>query len=112
MTADRRACHETCEPNRGQHHTDCPNYCRAALVERALEAFITGGGMELSDANRLAKWPPLFDGMSAAISLIRAEVLEEAAKVADHHAETTEWTDGHLEAVAIAAAIRALKDKP
>ncbi len=45
---------------------------------------------------------------SAALDL----ALEEAARVADHHAETTEWIDGHHEAKDIAAAIRALKSKP
>ena len=44
----------------------------------------------------------------AAIAIVRAATLEDAAKVADHHAETTNWIDGHYEAKDIAAAIRAL----
>jgi hypothetical protein len=41
---------------------------------------------------------------------IRAEVLEEAAKCAEHHQKTTDWIDGEIEAGLIASAIRALKE--
>ena len=68
---------------------------RAALVERVCLAW---GSPEHDELARMRA--------TAAIDLIRAEVLEEAAEVCDEA-----WKQGRL-AYEIAAAIRALKEKP
>ena len=71
---------------------------------------VNGAGAydETLDIHQDAVWKPI---ATAAIDLIRAEVLEEAARVA----ETCEWWTHELkdsdERGPIAAAIRALKDK-
>lgn len=62
---------------------------RAALVEKANTAYYRAGTMATPE-----------ERMSAAVSLIRAEVLEEAARVAADYARHE-----------VAAAIRALKEK-
>lgn len=91
---------------------------RAALVERALEVFAHAAGLGIlpDDGD---DWEEDFcNGMSAAIDLIRAEVLEEAARVAEREgvypelniaAGGPEW---YRHGKRIAAAIRALKEKP
>jgi hypothetical protein len=80
---------------------------RAALVEKVGRALAENAyaqtGITLTDP-----YTPDADHWNsqatAAISLIRADVLEEAARVADE--------DNSLDGDFIAAAIRALKDKP
>lgn len=77
------------------------NNRRAALVEKVALAMYQADDYHVSSAHAVA-----------AIDLIRAEVLEEAARVAEH---LNGWGDdlgkgGH--ANHIAAAIRALKDAP
>ena len=44
-------------------------------------------------------------------AMLRDAALEEAARVADRHATTTDWIDGYHEAKDIAVAIRALKNQ-
>ena len=62
---------------------------------------------ELVEKVLAAMYSDVTDARTSAIRGIRV-ALEEAAKVADRHAESTEWIDGHHEAKDIAAAIRAL----
>lgn len=50
--------------------------------------------------------------IAAVRSVIRDQVLEEAAKVADFMGKQDEGTDGHGVAYEVAAAIRAMKDTP
>ena len=64
---------------------------RAALVEKANTAYFRAGTIATPE-----------ERMSAAIDIIRSEVLEEAAKECAYH-----WTPKEC-----AAAIRALKEKP
>lgn len=49
--------------------------------------------------------------LRAKLETVRAETLEEAARVADEAADECEWTDGAIEARSIAASIRSLNDK-
>jgi hypothetical protein len=72
---------------------------RAALVERALQA-VTLSAYKKGNELKLSA-----EDLSAAIDLIRAEVLEEAARVIENncHDDMTRAEE--------AAAIRALKDK-
>ena len=77
---------------------------RAALVERVALAMYQADDYYVSHAHAIA-----------AISLIRAEVLEEAARVAEDAIPMTQDSESdHYAAFceSIAAAIRALKDKP
>ena len=95
---------------------------RAALVEKVARMFCSASEEECCNDTGIGCWYTYT--ATAAIDLIRAEVLEEAAGVADEKED--EWTlqwraglkiDSHLEgksdgACEIAAAILALKGKP
>ena len=106
MTADRRgagdlfmaALEETAKVSKEERDR------RVALVEKMIETFVTSGGMQSSDGRRLTKWPPMVDGMSAALDL----ALEEAAKVVTEHYQEL-CTEHRLLLVNRAAAIRQLK---
>jgi len=76
---------------------------RAALVEKVARAMAERAGASYS-----WEWYRNQGIATAAIDLIRADVLEEAARVADRYEiPLCETSASH-----IAAAIRALKDKP
>lgn len=79
---------------------------RAALVEAVAQAISNAWDSEQR----------IFEAAEAAIDLIRAEVLEEAARVAEYRCGASEWsaeTNSGYECAAreIAADIRALKEK-
>ena len=90
---------------------------RAALVKKALEA-VTLSAYEKGNNLQLSA-----EDLAAAIDIIRAEVLEEAARVAEKMSDdwVTEWrrtlkADSHMEGMSdgaddVAAAIRALASK-
>ena len=80
---------------------------RAALVETVAQMFCSQVDLECSECKKEGGcW--YTDTARAAIDLIRAEVLEEAARVAD--SACIPMCEGSADL--IAAAIRALKDKP
>jgi hypothetical protein len=80
---------------------------RAALVEKTARLFAK---------NDECPWEYFTGAATAALDLIRAETLEEAAKVAEYRCGSPEWsadTNSGYECAAkeIAAALRALKEK-
>jgi len=86
---------------------------RAALVERVARAIADAVGECGPDWRESWKWH--LQSATAAISLIRAETLEEAARVAEYRCGASEWsaeTNSGYECAAkeIAANIRALKE--
>ena len=95
---------------------------RAALVEKVARAICKEYGREPDSLDpwmgehQHPAWEDYEDQATAAIALIRAEVLEEAARVAEYRCGASEWsaeTNSGYECAAkeIAAAIRALKEK-
>lgn len=94
---------------------------RAALVEKVAQMFCSQVDLECSECKTEGGcW--YTDTATAAIDLIRAETLEEAARVIDENmlcedVDGTEvllprGTSGNKVGIAYAAAIRALKEKP
>lgn len=85
---------------------------REELRVKALLAFAHAGGLGIIPDDG-EKWDEdIANGMDAAIAIIRAEVLEEAARV-PHRLFNADGTPAERRAAdEIAAAIRALKEKP
>lgn len=79
-------------------------------IKRALTAFAQAGGLGIIPDDGEPWDDDLWNGMKAAIAIIRAETLEEAARVADERAGQDEGSSLMCEAIAFA--IRALKEKP
>lgn len=83
---------------------------RAALVEKVARK------LAADTCGKESEWPLYMRRATAAIDLIRADVLEEAARVAEDVKRVNiddgpdDYADGPTK-VAIAAAIRALKEK-
>ena len=95
---------------------------RAALVEKVARLLCDWDGYDtdemqtMSDGTTYVMWQSYSSKATAAIDLIRAETLEDAARLAEYRCGSPEWsndTNSGYECAAkeIAAAIRALKEE-